>query len=167
MASAKILEAKKQVVAELSEKISNATAGVLVDYQGLTVEEDTKLRKLLREAGVEYKVIKNTLIKRAVEGTNLEGLSECLENPTALALANDEVIAAKVIGDFAKGNEKLEVKMGFLDGAVMSKDEVIALGKIPGRDTLIAQAVCGINSPLTKLVVVLDQISKKLAAEEA
>ncbi|MBR4893141.1 MAG: 50S ribosomal protein L10 [Clostridia bacterium] len=167
MASAKILEAKKQVVAELSEKISNATAGVLVDYQGLTVEEDTKLRKLLREAGVEYKVIKNTLIKRAIEGTNLESLGECLERPTALALANDEVIAAKVLGDFAKGNDKLEVKMGFLDGAVMSKEEVIALGKIPGRDTLIAQAVCGINSPLTKLVVVLDQISKKLAAEEA
>ena len=109
MASAKILESKKQVVAELNEKIKNATAGVLVDYQGLTVEEDTDLRRKLREAGVEYKVIKNTLIKLALQGTGLENLSECLERPTALALANDEVIAAKVLGDYAKGNEKLEV----------------------------------------------------------
>ena len=167
MASAKILAAKEQVVAELKEKINAATAGVLVDYQGLTVEEDTKLRKALREAGVEYKVIKNTLINLAVKDTNLEGLSVCLEKPTALALANDEVIAAKVIGDFAKSNDKLQVKMGFLDGAVMSKEEVDALGKIPGKDTLIAQVVCGINSPLTKLAVVIDQIAKKAASEEA
>ena len=167
MASAKVLESKKQQVAELNEKIKSATAGVLVDYKGLTVEEDTLLRRKLREAGVEYKVIKNTLINLALEGTGLEGLRECLENPTAVALSNDDVVAAKVLGEFAKGNEKLEVKMGFLDGTVMSKDEVIALGKIPGKETLIAQAVCGINSPLTKLVVVLDQISKKLAAEEA
>ena len=167
MASAKILESKKQVVAELNEKIKNATAGVLVDYQGLTVEEDTDLRRKLREAGVEYKVIKNTLIKLALQGTGLENLSECLERPTALALANDEVIAAKVIGDYAKGNDKLEVKMGFLDGDVMSKDEVIALGKIPGKDTLIAQVACGLNSPLTKLAVVLNQVAEKLAAEEA
>lgn len=167
MPSAKALESKKQVVAELNEKITNATAGILVDYQGLTVEEDTNLRRKLREAGVEYKVIKNTLINLALEGTGLEDLRGCLEKPTAIALSSDEVAAAKVIGDFSKSNDKLEVKMGFLDGAVMSKDEVIALGKIPGRETLIAQAVCGINSPLTKLVVVLDQISKKLAAEEA
>ena len=167
MASAKVLESKKQVVAELKEKINGSVAGVLVDYKGLTVEEDTDLRKKLREAGVEYKVIKNTLISLALEGTGLEDLRGCLENPTAVALANDEVIAAKVLGDYAKSNEKLEVKMGFLDGSVMSKDEVVALGKIPGKETLIAQAVCGINSPLTKLVVVLDQISKKLAAEEA
>ncbi|MBE7014506.1 MAG: 50S ribosomal protein L10 [Ruminococcaceae bacterium] len=167
MASAKILESKKQVVAELNEKIKNATAGVLVDYQGLTVEEDTDLRRKLREAGVEYKVIKNTLIKLALQGTGLENLSECLERPTALALANDEVIAAKVLGDYAKGNEKLEVKMGFLDGDVMSKDEVIALGKIPGKDTLIAQVACGLNSPLTKLAVVLGQVAEKQASEEA
>lgn len=167
MASAKILESKKQVVAELNEKIKNATAGVLVDYQGLTVEEDTDLRRKLREAGVEYKVIKNTLIKLALQGTGLENLSECLERPTALALANDEVIAAKVLGDYAKGNEKLEVKMGFLDGDVMSKDEVIALGKIPGKDTLIAQVACGLNSPLTKLAVVLGQVVEKQASEEA
>ena len=126
MASAKILESKKQVVAELKEKITNATAGVLVDYKGLTVEEDTALRKQLREAGVEYKVIKNTLINLALEGTGLEGLRECLENPTAIALASDEVVAAKVLGDYASKNDKLELKMGFLDGDVMSKDEVIA-----------------------------------------
>lgn len=167
MPSAKALESKKQIVAELNEKINAATAGVLVDYKGLTVEEDTLLRKKLREAGVEYKVIKNTLINLALEGTGLEGLRECLENPTAIALSSDDVVAAKVIGDFAKDNEKLEVKMGFLDGSVMSKDEVIALGKIPGKETLIAQLACGINSPLTKLAVVLGQVAEKLAAEEA
>lgn len=167
MPSAKALESKKQIVAELNEKINGATAGVLVDYKGLTVEEDTLLRRKLREAGVEYKVIKNTLINLALEGTGLEGLRDCLENPTAIALSNDDVVAAKVIGDFAKENEKLEVKMGFLDGSVMSKDEVIALGKIPGKETLIAQLACGINSPLTKLAVVLGQVAEKLAAEEA
>jgi len=167
MPSAKALESKKQIVAELNEKINSATAGVLVDYKGLTVEEDTLLRRKLREAGVEYKVIKNTLINLALEGTGLEGLRDCLENPTAIALSNDDVVAAKVIGDFAKENEKLEVKMGFLDGSVMSKDEVIALGKIPGKETLIAQLACGINSPLTKLAVVLGQVAEKLAAEEA
>ena len=165
MPSAKALESKKQIVAELSEKISAATAGVLVDYKGLTVEEDTNLRRKLREAGVEYRVIKNTLINLAIKDTALEGLKECLENPTAIALSNEDVVAAKVIGEFAKTNEKLEVKMGFLDGAVMTKDEVIALGKIPGKETLVAQLACGLNSPLTKLAVVLSEVAKKLEAE--
>ena len=167
MPSEKVLEAKKAQVVEITEALKSATTGILVDYRGLTVEEDTDLRRKLREAGVEYKVIKNTLIKLALQGTGLENLSECLERPTALALANDEVIAAKVLGDYAKGNDKLEVKMGFLDGDVMSKDEVIALGKIPGKDTLIAQVACGLNSPLTKLAVVLGQVAEKKASEEA
>lgn len=167
MASAKALESKKQIVAELNEKIKGATAGVLVDYKGLTVEEDTLLRKKLREANIEYKVIKNTLINLALEGTGLEDLRSCLENPTAIALSNEDVTAAKVLGDFAKSNDKLEIKMGFLDGAVMSKDDTIALGKIPGKETLIAQFACGINSPLTKLAVVLSEVAKKLEATEA
>ena len=94
MPSAKVLESKKQIVAELNEKIKSATAGVLVDYKGLTVEEDTELRKKLREAGVEYRVIKNTLINLALEGTGLEDLRSCLENPTALALSHVDVVAA-------------------------------------------------------------------------
>ena len=90
MASAKALESKKQIVAELNEKIKGATAGVLVDYKGLTVEEDTLLRRKLREANIEYKVIKNTLINLALEGTGLEDLRSCLENPTAIALSNEK-----------------------------------------------------------------------------
>lgn len=166
MASAKILESKKQMVAELSEKFSNSVAGVLVNYKGLNVEEDTKLRKTLREAGVEYKVIKNTLIKLAVDGTSIEGIKSCLEEPTAVAFSSDEVTAAKLITEFAKTNDKLEIKAGYLDGNAMSKEEVVELGQIPTKEVLIAKTVCGINSPITSFVIVLDQIAKKLAAEE-
>ena len=176
MPSAKILETKKAAVAELNEKIKNSVSGVLVDYRGLTVEQDTNLRKQLREAGVEYKVIKNTLIRFALNDTGLEALDSLLENPTALAIsADDEIAPAKILTKFASANNALEIKGGFLDGQVMSVDEVNELGKVPPRDQLIAQILGGLNAPIQGLAIVLKQIAEKLeegggaapAAEEA
>lgn len=159
MPSASVLEQKKQAVAELAEKLKAAQAGVLVDYRGLTVEEDTNLRKKLREAGVEYKVVKNTLTRFAANEVGLTGLDDELNGPTALAISADDPVApAKVISDFAKSNECLKIKAGFLDGAVISLDEVNKLAKTPSRETLIAQIMGSLNAPISNLVRTLQAL---------
>ena len=178
MPSANVLEQKKQVVAELVEKLKSAQAGVLVDYRGLTVEEDTNLRRKLREAGVEYKVVKNTLTRFAANEVGLTGMDNELNGPTALAISVDDPVApAKVIADFAKENECLKIKAGFLDGAVISLDEINKLAKTPSRDTLIAQIMGSLNAPVSNLVRTLQalvdngvepsEIVKDAPAEEA
>ena len=127
MPSEKVLEAKKAQVAELIEALKGATTGVLVDYRGLNVEEDTNLRNKLREANVKYFVIKNTLLLRAAKELGLDALEEALHGPTAIAVSSEDAVApAKVLADFAKENDKLELKAGFMDGAVMSLDEINA-----------------------------------------
>ena len=159
MPSANVLEQKKQAVAELVEKLKSAQAGVLVDYRGLTVEEDTDLRRKLREAGVEYKVVKNTLTRFAANEVGLSGLDNELNGPTALAIsAEDPVAPAKVLSDFAKSNECLKIKAGFLDGAVISLDEVTKLAKTPSRETLIAQIMGSLNAPISNLVRTLQAL---------
>ncbi len=168
MPSAKILEGKKAVVAELNEKIKNSVSGVLVDYRGLTVEQDTKLRAEMRKAGVEYKVIKNTLIRFALNDTGLEALDAHLENPTAIAISADDAVApAKILTEFASKNEALEIKGGYLEGQVMNVAEIEELGKIPPKDVLIAKVLGGLNAPLSSLAILLNQIAEKKAAEEA
>ena len=123
MPNASVLEQKKAVVVELVEKLKAAQAGILVDYRGLTVEEDTKLRAKLREAGVEYKVVKNTLTRFAIKELGYDELDEQLNGPTSLAISSEDPVApAKVISDFAKTNENLTIKAGFLDGKVISLD---------------------------------------------
>ena len=140
MPSTQILEQKKQVVNEMVEKFKAATAGVFVDYRGLTVEEDTELRRKFREAGVEYKVVKNTLTSRAAKEVGLEALDPILNGPTALAMSVDNPVApAKIIAEFAKKHEALEVKAGFMDGAVMSVAEVNTLAATPTREELLAK----------------------------
>lgn len=138
--------------------MKNATTGVLVDYRGLTVEEDTKLRNDLRAAGVKYFVVKNTLLRLATKETGLEELDEILHGPTALAVSEDAVAPAKVLADFAKDNEKLEIKSGFMDGKVMSVDEVNTLAKTPSKETLIAKIMGSLNSPVSGLVRLLNTI---------
>ncbi len=168
MPSAKVLESKKNLVAELTEKLSAAQSGVLVDYRGLTVEQDTKLRNQLREAGVEYKVIKNTMLRFAAENAGLGDLKPILENPTSLAISVDDPIApASVLSKFAKDNAALEIKGGFLEGKVVDLATIERLGSIPSKETLIAQTVGGLNSIITSFAIVIDQIAKKKAAEEA
>ncbi len=183
MPNAQVLEAKQAQVAEAAELIKSAQTGILVDYRGLNVAEDTELRNKLREANVKYFVIKNKILKRAVDEIGLEGLDEVLHGPTALAVSADDAVApAKVIADFAKTNDKLEIKGGFMDGAVMSLDEVKQLAATPNFETLIAKMMGSMLSSVSGLARLLatvadggveipDLIAKKAAeaapAEEA
>lgn len=160
MPSEKVLEAKKAQVAEIIEALKGATSGVLVDYRGLTVEEDTKLRNDLRAAGVKYFVVKNTLLRLAAKETGLEELDSILHGPTALALSEDEVAPAKVLSEFAKDNEKLEIKSGFMDGKVLSLDEITKLAKTPNKETLIAKMMGSLNSPISGLARLLSTIAE-------
>ena len=160
MPSEKVLEAKKAQVAEIIEALKGATTGVLVDYRGLTVEEDTKLRNDLRAAGVKYFVVKNTLLRLAAKETGLDELDSILHGPTALAISEDAVAPAKVIADFAKENEKFEIKSGFMDGKVMSIDEIKTLAKTPSKETLIAKMMGSLNSPISGLARLLSTIAE-------
>ena len=160
MPSEKGLESKKAQVAEVAEVLKAAETGVLVDYRGLTVEEDTNLRNKLREANVKYFVIKNTLLGRAAKDAGLDGLEEALHGPTAIAVSDEDAVApAKVLADFAKDNEKLEIKAGFMDGAVMSLDEINKLAATPNKETLIAKMMGSLNAPVSNLVRLLQTIA--------
>ena len=160
MPSEKVLEAKKAQVASLIETLNSATTGVLVDYRGLSVEEDTKLRNDLRAAGVKYFVVKNTLLRLAAKETGLDDLDEILHGPTALAVSEDAVAPAKVLADFAKDNEKLEIKSGFMDGKVLSTDEIAKLAKTPSKEVLIAKIMGSLNSPISGLARLLSTIAE-------
>ena len=158
MPNAKVLESKKAQVAEITEVLKNAATGVLVDYRGLTVEEDTKLRNDLRAAGVNYFVVKNTLLRLAANQVGLEDLDSILHGPTALAVSEDPVAPAKILFDYAKQNEKMEIKSGFMDGKVMSMDELTTLAKTPSKETLIAKIMGSLNAPASNLVRLLNTI---------
>lgn len=159
MPSEKVLEAKKAQVVEITEALKSATTGVLVDYRGLTVEEDTKLRNNLRAAGVKYFVVKNTLLRLAAKETGLDELDSILHGPTALAISEDAIAPAKVMADFAKENDKLEIKSGFMDGKVLSMDEITKLAKTPSKETLIAKLMGSLNSPISGLARLLSTIA--------
>lgn len=175
MPNGKVLKEKQAMVEELVERFSNSAAGVFVDYRGLTVEEDTKLRNKFREAGVQYSVIKNTMARFAINQCGLEEVDPILNGPTALAThPTDLIAAAKVIAEFAKGNDKLQVKSGFVEGKVISVEEVARLAALPSKEELIAKVLGGMNAPiagfanvlnanLTGLVRVLDAIAQKSA----
>ena len=157
MPSNKILEQKKQVVAELSEKIKSAQGIVFADYRGLTVEQDTALRNAFRAAGVEYKVVKNRLTGLAVKENGIEGLDPFLNGPTAMAVsATDAVAPAKVISEFAKKYEKLEIKVGVVEGKVIDVNGIKALADLPSREVLIAKVLGGFNAPISGFVNVLN-----------
>lgn len=159
MPSQKILDEKKQIVSALSEQFKTAVSGVFVDYCGLTVEQDTKLRNKLREAGVEYKVVKNTLTRFAAKEVGFDELDPILNGPTSLAISmTDEVAPAKVIADFAKDNDQLEIKAGFLDGKVLALDEVKKLAATPNRETLLAKMLGSMNAPVSNLVRTLQAL---------
>jgi large subunit ribosomal protein L10 len=155
--NAKVLEQKKAVVAGLSEEMKNAASGVLVDYKGITVEADTKLRTELRKAGVSYKVVKNTLMQRAIQGIGLEDLEASLSGTTALAVSADAVAPAKILCEYAKkSGDKFKIKAGFVDGRVIKPAEVQALAELPPREMLVARALAGFNAPISGFVNVLN-----------
>ena len=162
MPSEKILEQKKEVVNVLAEKMEKAVAGVMVDYRGLTVEQDTKLRNALRAAGVEYAVVKNTLTRFAANRIGYTEFDEILNGPTALALSYDDVVApAKVLAEFAEKNDALEIKAGFMEGKAMSLEEVVALSKIPSKDTLYAMLAGGLNATISGLARAIDAVREQ------
>ncbi|MGN0526456.1 MAG: 50S ribosomal protein L10 [Acutalibacteraceae bacterium] len=162
MPSAKILEAKQAEVAAIAERLNGACAGVIVDYKGINVADDTALRKELREAGVEYTVSKNTMIERAVKGTSLEGLSDCLAGTTALATsAEDYVAAARILCKFASTHENFTVKSGFLDGEVISTEKIDSLAKLPSREVLLATVCRVFNEPIASFARAVQAIVDK------
>lgn len=157
MPSEKVLQQKKEVVNELTEKIKSAKAMVLADYRGLTVEQDTELRNALRKAGIEYKVVKNTLTRFAMKENGLGEIETHLNGPTALALSeNDPVAPAKVLAEYAKKYEKLELKAGVVEGKIIDINGIKALAELPPREVLIAKVLGGFNAPISGLVNVLN-----------
>lgn len=157
MPSQKILEQKKAIVAELEEKLKSSCAGVIVSYKGINVSDDTKLRKELREAGVEYFVVKNTLLSRAASNVALEEVNSVLEGTTALAISKDDhVAAARILCKFASDNKFFKVKAGFIEGKVVSVSEVNSLAKLPSKEVLTAKVIGGLNAPISRFVTVLN-----------
>ena len=152
---------KRQVQA-IADDIKDAQSVVLVDYRGLTVAQDTELRKQLREAGVIYKVCKNTMMKRAFEGTEFAGLEEYLEGPSALVVSKDDATApARIICKFAKTAEALEVKAGVVEGNVYDAAGINELSKVPSREELLSKLLGSLQSPITNLARVLNQIAEQ------
>lgn len=163
MPSEKILEQKKALVASLTDKLKNSCAGVIVNYKGINVSDDTKLRKELREAGVEYFVVKNTLLQRAAKEAGLDGLEPVLEGTTAIAISKDDhVAAARILCKFAEGNNFFKAKAGFIEGKVISEAEVNNLAKLPTKEVLVAKALGGLNAPISGFVTVLNSTIRGL-----
>lgn len=161
MPSAKILEQKQQLVAELAETIKNAQSGVLVNYCGITVEKDTALRAELRKNNVSYKVIKNTYIKRAAEIAGISGFESALEGMTAIAVSDDPIAPAKVLCKFADNNDNFEIKAGFIDGRAIDVNEIKNLASIPSKEGLIAKLLGSIQSPLYNFAYAIQAIIDK------
>ena len=172
MPSKSILEQKQAIVADLAEKLKASPAGVVVNYQGITVDDDTKMRKALREAGVTYMVMKNSLTGRACEEVGMGEMKQYLSGMTAIAIANDNPVApAKVLKEYAEKIESFEILAGYLDGQVVGKDTVITLADIPSKEVLIAKFLGSIKSPLYGLAyalqAVVDKDGEAAPAEEA
>ncbi|MCD7742334.1 MAG: 50S ribosomal protein L10 [Ruminococcus sp.] len=162
MASEKVLASKKEKVANLAELLKNSTSGALVDYQGVTVEEDTALRREMRENNVTYFVEKNTMLRLAFKEAGIEGLDEVLNGATAIAVsADDETAPARILGKYSEqfGDGKFELKAGFIGETVYDKAGVTALSKIPSKETLLAQLVGSLQGPLTKLAATLKAVA--------
>lgn len=163
MPSEKVLSQKKETVVQLTDKIKSAVAGVLVDYKGITVTDDTKLRKELREAGVEYSVVKNTMLRFAAKEVGYEALNDVLEGTTALAISEtDEVAAAKILTKYAEESKgKFVVKAGFVDGGVIDAAKVSELGKLPSREDLLSMLCSALQGNIRGLAVALNAIAEK------
>ena len=156
------VEQKQPIVAEISEAVKDAQSVVLVDYRGLTVEQDTALRKKLREAGVAYKVYKNTMMNFAFKGTDFEALAPYLNGPSAIAISTTDATApARELVDFAKNAPNLEIKGGVVEGDAYDANGIIEIAKIPGREALISRLLGSMQSPITNLARVLNQIAEK------
>ena len=172
MPNAKVLSEKQAVVAQLEETLKSAASGVLVNYEGITVAEDTALRNELRKAGVEYAVVKNTMVRRALDDTGLGELDDVLHGTTSLAVSKEDPIAPmRVIHKFAKGlnGERFVIKAGFMDGKVLPLEDIAALAELPSKEVLLGQVLGMMLSPITSLAIVIKAIAEKggVPAEKA
>ena len=163
MPNAKVLSEKQAVVAALVDDLKAANSGVLVDYKGITVAEDTALRHELRENGVEYAVVKNTLLRRALDDVNLGELDEVLNGTTSLAVSKDDPIAPmRIVNKYAKQmGDRFNIKAGFMDGKVLPLEDVLALSELPSKEALLAQVLGMLLMPITQLAAVTKAIAEK------
>lgn len=166
MPSTVVLEKKKAQVEALAERIKGSVAGVVVDYKGINVEDDTKLRKELREAGIEYTVVKNSILKRAADAAGLSGMDPVLEGTTAIATsAEDYVASARILQKYADAHDFFNVKSGYLDGEVIELSKIEALAKLPSREVLLA-TVCNVfNAPIAAFARAVQAIVDKGGVE--
>lgn len=155
------LEQKKAVVSEVTESLSGAQAAVLAEYRGLTVSQMTGLRTEARNAGVFVRVVKNTLAKRVVDGSDFDCLKEHMVGPVVLAASEDPVAVAKVVSKFAKDNDDLKITAGAMNGAPLAVNEIQALAKLPGRDELLATLIGTMQAPIQKFVATLNEVPSK------
>lgn len=156
------IEKKQQVVAEIAEKLTNSKATILTDYRGLNVTQLTELRKQLREVGVEYQVLKNTLTRRAATQTDLSELNDKLTGPTAIAFSGEDVVApAKVLHTFAKENKELEIKGGVVEGQVVSLEQIKELAELPSREGLLSMLLSVLQAPMRNFALAVQAVADK------
>jgi len=164
----KVLQEKMQLVADVAGKMKESAATVLTDYRGLTVAEVTELRRKLREAGIEFRVVKNTLIRRATAIAELTELDEHLTGPTAIAFSKDDAVApAKVIMEFAKTNENLKVKAGIVEGKVVGFDQIKALADLPSREGLLSMLLSVLQAPIRNFALAVKAVAEQKEGAQA
>lgn len=166
MPSKSVLEAKQAIVADLTERLKGSVVGVVVNYKGINVEDDTKLRKELRENNVKYTVVKNTLLKRATQEVGLTDMDAVLEGTTALATSDDDyTAAARILNNFAKKNDYFEIKSGFMDGAVIDVNTIKGLAELPSREVLLANVLGAFQAPIASFARAMQAIVDKGGVE--
>lgn len=163
-----VIEQKKQVVDEIKTKLEESQSTIVVDYRGLDVSEITELRKQLREAGVDFKVYKNSMVRRATEAAGLTDLDEHLTGPTAIAFSNEDVVApAKILNGFAKEHEALELKAGVIEGKVTGLEEIKALATLPSRDGLVSMLLSVLQAPIRNFALATKAVADQKEEQEA
>jgi large subunit ribosomal protein L10 len=165
LANARIIQEKQQAVEEISTKLRESSCTVVADYRGLNVAQVTELRKQLREAGVEFSVLKNSLVRRATESAELSELNEVLTGPTAIAFSKDDVVApAKILNEFAKKNEALKLKGGVLEGQVVGVEQLKALADLPSREGLLSMLLSVLQAPIRNFALAVKAVAEKQEA---
>lgn len=166
MANAKVIAAKQDAVNVIAEKLRGSATTVVADYRGLNVSQVTELRKQLREAGIEFQVLKNTLVRRATAEAELSELNEVLTGPTAIAFSREDVVApAKILADFAKKNDALEIKGGVVEGRVVDVEQIKALAALPSREGMLSMLLSVLQAPIRNFALAVKAVSEKQEAE--
>lgn len=165
MPNAKVLQEKQQAVVEVTEKLQSSSCTIVADYRGLTVAQVTQLRKTLRESGIEFKVIKNSITRRATEQASLTELDPHLTGPTAIIFSKEDIIApAKIVSEFAKTNTKLEVKAGIVEGKVVGHEQIKALAELPSREGLLSMLLSVLQAPIRNFALAVKAVGEKQEA---